>query len=212
MSLHSWLPLGEEFRPTHLVHMRLGQAGDSGGTELQNRLQNFTSPHSQRYWLALHRIDAKSKYKRIEKTFNLVNQVNIRVQHLPAPGKSCAAMKRVISKLSNWNAKAHLEASASFFLNWNDHNIDFLMKLIRMQKKEEQAHMGSNDKWDKRQSVIRRPPNDFTKSQITRSDHIFSRKSQSIAIYSCLGEFPPNGRASLLQGKWLRDGSLLQLY
>lgn len=118
------------------------------------------------------------------------------------------------AETSDWNAKAHLKTSAFsfFFLSWNDRNIDFLMKLIRVQKKKEQPNMGSNDKWDERQNISRRPPNDFTKSQIRRSDRIFSRKSQSIAIYSCLREFSPNGRASLLQGKWLRNGSLLQLY
>lgn len=111
----------------------------------------------------------------------------------------------------NWESKVHLKTSACF-LSWNDYNIDFLMTLIRVEKKKERPNMGSNDKWDKQQNIVWTPPNDFTKSQIRRSDHIFSRKSQSIAIYSCLREFSPNGSASLLQGKWPRNGSLLQLY
>lgn len=174
------------------------------GTQYVGNLTNqchakFTSPHPKCYLLALYQIEEKTLYP--------VNHVNIWVQ--------CLQLWQ--GSLQSWNFRLECKSPFEdhrifFFLSWNDRNIDFLMKLIRVQKKKEQPNTGSNDKWDERQNISRRPPNDFTKSQITRSDRIFSRKSQSIAIYSCLREFSPNGRASLLQGKWLRNGSLLQLY
>lgn len=195
----SRLALAESSTP--LSWCTVARTGAQHVGDLTNQcFAKFAGPHPKRYLLALYQIE--------EKTLYLVDHVNIWVQYLQLWQGS----------LKSWNFKLECKSPFEdqhfffFFFSWNDHNIDFLMKLIRVQKKKEQRNMGSNDKWDERQNISRRPPNDFTKSQIRRSDHIFSRKSQSIAIYSCLREFSPNGRASLLQGKWLRNGSLLQLY